>query len=236
MNKTQIVLQDDSVEFPLVPLASVSTVNLQLEHLMDLCAPRTVRVSRRGSEVYFRLDYVEQDSEPQPDEVAKPPREITTAFFAIASVEDAARFLGQYGPLHQPDTAKDPCTVKWSDVLKIQSDLRKMWTTRPGNWHEISKAYLRKFEAAHVDLRFDFRWEPPILLTMSSSVVEALIADLTLSAVSGLENGFCARADCQKLFQKTSNHGRKYCSTECAHVESVRKHRARKSAGKKKGK
>jgi CGNR zinc finger len=221
------------MQYPNTPIA---TVNLQVQHLMDLSGSRTVRVSRRGSEIYFRLGRGKYDPEPPLDEVMKPPHEVTNAFLAIASVEDAARFLGQYGPLHQPDTATDPCTVKWSDLLKIQNDLRKMWTTRPGTWHEISKEYLRQFEAAHTKLHFDFRWDPPILLTMSTSVVEALIADLTLSALSGLESAFCARSDCQKLFQKTSNHDRKYCSTECAHVESVRKHRARKSADKKKGK
>lgn len=218
------------------PNASTATVNLQVRHLMDLRGSRSVRVSRRGSEVYFRLAHGKHNPEPPFDEVLKPPHEVTNAFLAIASVEDAERFLGHYGPLHQADTATDPCTVKWSDLLKIQNDLRSMWVTKPGKWHEISRDYLRQFEAAHTELHFDFRWDPPILLTMSASVVEALIADLTLSALSGLESAFCARPDCQKLFQKTSNHDRKYCTTECAHVESVRKHRARKSTDKKKGK
>lgn len=205
---------------------------------MDLSGSRTIRVSRRGSEIYFRLGHGKHEPEPDLDEAMKPPHEVTSAFLAIASVEDAARFLGQYGPLHQLDldTANDPCTEKWSDLLKIQNDLRKLWTTRPEKWQGIPREYLRKNEAADMGLHIDFRWDPPILLTMSSSVVAALIADLTLSALSGVESAFCARHDCQKLFQKTSNHDRKYCSTECAHVESVRKHRARKSAGKKKGK
>lgn len=67
-------------------------------------------------------------------------------------------------------------------------------------------------------------------MAVSATVQEALITDLIFDTLSNLRSrsAFCVRPDCQRLFQKDTKHERKYCSSECAHIESVRKFRERK--------
>jgi hypothetical protein len=226
MNKTQIVLR---TKYPIV--------NLETAHYLCLGAPRTARSFRRGSEVFFRLGAYKPS---EISEIVDPPlREITNAFLAVATVADAVDFLSRYGPLNPPpprDPYKypgfDPRTVKWSEFLTAQDDFREMWKLSPEELSRLNR--FDTYSAMHFYLEIhDGRF---YLLAVSDSVIDALTTDLIFTALSGLRSGFCARADCNRLFQKTTKHDRKYCSLECAHVESVRKHRARKSTGKMKGK
>jgi hypothetical protein len=187
-----------------------------------------VRVSRRSAETYFRLAPYDGETRVNPSL-----REITNAFLTIGTVDEARDFLASYGPLGdlenswlQPDhklyiPERRQCTVKWSEIIKYQEIIRESWKQKPRDWENLPDLSF----GLHVNLL----GKQPYLFAVGDTVVEALVSDLIFTALSGLPSGFCARSDCNRLFQKTTKHDRKYCSSECAHVESVRKHRARTS-------
>ena len=66
------------------------------------------------------------------------------------------------------------------------------------------------------------------------STLEAILATAYLDRLNGVNFGLCQLADCNRLFEITSNHAREYCSQECAHKASVRRRRAAVKAAKAK--
>jgi hypothetical protein len=55
----------------------------------------------------------------------------------------------------------------------------------------------------------------------------ACSAVLWFQKAAGAEYKLCSRPDCASLFTIQSQHARKYCSTNCAHVSAVRAARRR---------
>lgn len=189
-----------------------------------------VRSYRQGNETYFRFIEHEESSQSISEEEI-PLREVTDTFLRIKTEIDAVQFLERFGPFESDDDSKKPKTVKWSSLLELQRRIRESWVKPLGQWpKEISHLAF----TFHLELALAF--EKPVLWVVAGAMTQALIADLMFAKLSNSPSAFCARADCGRLFQKTSKHDRKYCSMECAHVESVRKHRARKSTSKMKGK
>lgn len=230
MNKTRIVLHRENLEPPIV--------NLPIAHYGFHFLYRSdykVRTSRRAGEIYFRLTEMERVHHDRKPTL----REITEEFLAIIAPEDAVQFLSKYGPLIESKRGlpSGKSTIKWSELLIIQAEITRLWETPPSKWNELVEDLLKEGEnplrldihnqVKYFSLTTDFDETPPVLIANSNSVMDDLAADLLFAALAGLPSAFCARADCHRLFQKTTKHERKYCSTECAHLESVRNYRAR---------
>lgn len=64
------------------------------------------------------------------------------------------------------------------------------------------------------------------------NVVSAIVTSIEVDHLRGAKFGVCARNDCRAFFEITSQHSRKYCTIYCAHLESVRRTRARRKQGK----
>jgi hypothetical protein len=160
-------------------------------------------------------------------------REITQALFDIHTIEEAKKFFETYGPLHLDRRAMDrlsakylESTISWSDLVIFQGTMNYAWRHVHGSrdWMEFGARVqnICKFE-------IDFQEDRPRLIAVSHTALQAIFFDLLIGAFSGLPNAFCARPDCQKLFQKDTKHERKYCSAECAHLMSVRMYRQNKA-------
>jgi hypothetical protein len=156
-------------------------------------------------------------------------RTLTDAFLALKSPIAAKPFFEIYGewvPDHS--TGSDQSKTKWSEIAAFQKMLRKAWIEDFTRWD-----YGIRLAVLELEVRPDLTNEQPSLFFAVQSIRQLLLADLFFAALSGLPSGFCARKDCQKVFQKHTKHPKKFCSVECAHIESVRQHRARIS--KKRG-
>jgi hypothetical protein len=217
MNKAQTILHNFlTADLPL------QVINLPVGHYGVLSTVE-VHLTQKDGETYFEFSLCEGPTGADLRNV--PPRTITNAFLGLDSPAAGKRFFDLYGDWGVD--VKSKCrleTMKWSEILAFQKMLRKAWIADFSRWdRDIIRSVF------DLELRPDFTKRPPSLFFVTSNVKEILMADLCFATLSGLPTGFCARKDCGKLFQKSTKHERKFCSVDCAHVESVRLHRKRKS-------
>ncbi|MGC1296491.1 MAG: hypothetical protein WA869_15765, partial [Alloacidobacterium sp.] len=139
MNKTQIVLQEENEE--------KNVVNLWVAYY-GILFPHKVQTYRRGNETYFRFTHPKYEKEHKPFEYTRL-RAVTEAFLRIETSSQALQFLEQYGPI-DVDKTFEPKTVKWSDLLTLQSAFRESWVTSYRDWHRDIKNLVFDF-----DLNFD---------------------------------------------------------------------------------
>ena len=90
---------------------------------------------------------------------------------------------------------------------------------------------------SHSALGFKVANEPPFCILERSYCQEAVRTTISIDHLSNVSFGICKRQDCRKLFERTTQQKRMYCSPECAHLANVRKLRAdqRRSSAKRKG-
>lgn len=184
-----------------------------------------MRVTHRQGETHFKFSSPKGRSIGELESISL--RTVTNAFLALDSTTGAKQFFERYGEWGKDHaTGRKRSTVKWSEILAFQKMLKQAWTCGPDfrRWDKEIRDSVFDLE-----LRPDLMKERPSLFICADCAQDLLLADLFFAALSGLPVGFCARRDCGKLFQKSTKHERKFCSTECAHIESVRQHRARKS-------
>jgi CGNR zinc finger len=219
MNNTQIVLHEQDPE--------KNVINLGVAYYGVLFS-REVHTYRRGKETYFR--FAERDREATGQEHLSL-RSVTESFLRIETCAQAQEFFERFGPLNL-DESWVPKTAKWSELLHLQQLFETSWVTSYRDWPGDIKDLVFNFH-----LGFDAgNLEDIQLISVTDSVTRALVADLIFTTLSNSPSAFCVRPDCRKLFQKNTHHQRKYCSPECAHVESVRQFRARSNQrGKGKG-
>ena len=73
----------------------------------------------------------------------------------------------------------------------------------------------------------EWRGAQHIAALEAKDVVTAILATIYVDHLHGTKFGFCKRDDCRKAYRIESKHIRKYCSQYCAHLESLRRMRAR---------
>lgn len=213
MNKTQMILHGGK------PAAA----NVRLI-LMGILFPCGVRCFQRSGETYFRFDKRISKRDAEGREKVEL-RALTDSFLKIETCHQAQEFFERFG-LWKHDPSRLTITLKWSDLRGLQKAFRQSWlATDSSHWHKDVWDI-----AFNLDISCDL--DSPVLRAVVTCVTDALAADLVFAALSNLPSAFCARADCGRLFQKGTKHQKKFCSPECAHVESVRSHRARKSRAK----
>jgi hypothetical protein len=214
---------------PQIVLPENNNVTAKIETLhFGHCAARFVKTYRRGEETYFQfVDKLREENGRLlpvfigPDYL--PVRAVTEAFLEIETCAQAQQFFEAFGPWDR-DEHGAPKTAKWSEILLLQEALKASWGKPYTDWDEI----LIDDAISEFGFTPEIDFERRVLKALTSTVRAALHADIIFTTLGNLPSAFCARHDCRRLFQKTSNHARKYCSSECAHVESVRKHRTKK--------
>jgi hypothetical protein len=79
------------------------------------------------------------------------------------------------------------------------------------------------------DFRLRFRWRhgKHAAALIAGDIVTAIFATIYIDRLQGAKYGFCARSDCNKPFKIKSRHKRLYCDMNCAHVQGVRRLRAK---------
>ena len=75
------------------------------------------------------------------------------------------------------------------------------------------------------------RNSPRVVIT-TATLLDAVLLSILIDRVKKARVQKCARPDCGILFTSENEHAKKYCSRNCAHVESVRRDRERKRLSK----
>ena len=157
------------------------------------------------------------------------PYEVREEFLKASSPDEILRFLRKTGRFTL-DTA-----IKYADFKDWQAQTRLLMVNPPTKWANlISKDFLFMLRS-HDSFRIAFIWSDhgysgciAVLNTL-----HAIVATVQLDHLRGAKHKFCKRQDCGLPFEIVSRHRRRYCSQYCAHIESVRRLRARRKRSSK---
>lgn len=161
---------------------------------------------------------------------------IRDAFLEIENTRAALLFFrlnGIFGEEHR-NLFNYLSGLSFHDLHQWQEVFRDCWLSKPRDWHAIAERNqdLRGISDILRVPEFSLGLRRLVTLRLRcDSVREAILASILLEKLRDLKSSMCHRPDCGKVFSHTSNHNRKYCRSECAHLEAVRRHRAREKRG-----
>jgi hypothetical protein len=168
------------------------------------------------------------------------------AFLSISSPSDAVKFLNRYDDPHikrylEPLKVDQP--LMYSDIIWFQEILRRAATTPISEWSQLQPSphphlciHTRHFDQLpplKCSVQVEYKDGAVGANFISPDGYENWFAVLFFEKASGAEFRLCERVGCHKLFRVESQQGKKYCSTDCAHVSAMRAWRERKKAPKK---
>jgi CGNR zinc finger len=161
--------------------------------------------------------------------------EISSQFFAVRKPEEGLRLFaecGVFGAEHRRSKAwRFVRGLSFVDLLQWQDLLKKCRLVDPRDWEAIAVEFPRLRNAKDI-LRapeLSINLDSPIRIRLfCDSVRDAILAAIYLDKLANVTSSMCHRPDCGVVFNHESKHQRKYCSSDCAHVEAVRKSRQRK--------
>jgi len=172
----------------------------------------------------------------------QPAFEIREAFFAVRETSQALAFFQTFGPwqmgVHLGTQAR---TIRFSAVLRQRNFYedalltREIMSVRKSSTNSELRASLEDLYLwSNLPMEMVFR-QPPAIICRCKDIVDSLRATVFLDRLDGSPWRRCAREDCGHVFKLTSKRARLYCSTDCAHLQSVRGYNSRKAARAKTG-
>lgn len=115
-----------------------------------------------------------------------------------------------------------------SDLAEWQKLIREAMLVPAKEWKQLaSKFDPNKVQVLFTPLAmsFDSQADVPRIVIRSKTSLQGIIASVHLDQSQGVQFKCCTRRDCGRPFAIKSQHERKYCSPQCAHLEAVRRSR-----------
>ena len=164
--------------------------------------------------------------------------EIREALFAVRTPADALRFFETFGPWQiKEHLGTEAREIRFSGVIRqrdfFQDALltREIWSSsRMASGDEQTRAAVEDYylwQPLVMEMVFQ---QPPVVIVRCKDIQEAMRASVFLDRLDGFPWRRCAREDCGQVFKLESKRARLYCSTDCAHLQSVRSYNERKRA------
>jgi hypothetical protein len=167
--------------------------------------------------------------------------EVRHRVFAIRTPEDAMDLFEDWGPWQLAkafDTAGAP--IRFSAVIRRRDFYENALLHRsvekldrvygePEIVEGVEDFYL--WQALPMELVFG---DPPAARVACKDIEDALRASVFLDRLDGFVWRRCRREDRGALYELTSKRVKLYCSSECAHLQSVRDYNERKKSARKK--
>jgi hypothetical protein len=178
-------------------------------------------------------------------------RKVLDDFMSLKTESDFINFLNQVGRFSSLDQVEKGQGWRLRELIACQTFFAELAKHPPESWNERAKrsvlndSYAGRaiLNAIVMSTRYtiEFRWTGSpawngaqhIALIETKDVLATIVATIQIDHLRGAKFGICARADCPRFFEITSRHIRKYCSYDCAHLETVR--RSRQKAARKQG-
>jgi hypothetical protein len=164
-----------------------------------------------------------------PHRAAMDPWKLRERFLNLKHSDDQLlRFLNDIGTW---DNSLGP--FRPENIWSWQNAIKHMLLQPNRKWQGIVAQYLNPYVgfqgvAAYLDCEFTLSDEAFWLQLIPLGCLGALIGTVLLDRSERARFRVCARDDCRQLYRLQSRHKRKYCSYDCAHIESVRSDRKRK--------
>jgi hypothetical protein len=94
-------------------------------------------------------------------------------------------------------------------------------------WQDVISEHLNPYVgcmgiAAYLDVSFESDGDNLWFELTPHGCVGALLGSVLIDRVEGARFQICQRPDCRQVYRLKSRHKRKYCSYDCAHLQSVR--------------
>jgi hypothetical protein len=161
--------------------------------------------------------------------------EVREAFFAIRDVNQAVEFFRKYGPWAVADERTQEAAPISLSALERQRSFfedalltREIWSVkRATNDDELRTALGDWYLWQNLPMELVFG-PARAGLVRCKDVQEALRASVFLDRFDREPLRRCARPDCGKFFKQGNKQAKLYCSTQCAHLQSVRKYNQNK--------
>jgi hypothetical protein len=159
------------------------------------------------------------------------PWEVRKAFLAVKTDDEILAFLNETGRFER----KADALGLWGfdDFREWQRVVKELLKPYPRNWlNALSRAVPDQTKRILFPKDFSGQFQSMgytshVVITMKETL-SALLATVFIDRLRGAKIKFCARPDCKKEFQVKSNHRRDYCTQSCAHLQSLRRLRARR--------
>jgi hypothetical protein len=222
-------------------IAAVTGIPITVEYKATLCSWEIkqhpdVWVSHGGSRVHPKR-FFEYGGYP-PHWKYFDPWKVREDFLGLRTESEFLAFLNQVGRFTGA-TGWGVVTGHW-DVETFtcwQQIFREFLRRSPATWNHVVESLaipgttrlIKNVLRVTRRLPTQFRWQGArhLAILEGRDVVSAIIATIYVDHLRGATFSFCTRPDCRKAFEFTSKHKRKYCSQYCAHLESLRRMRAR---------
>jgi hypothetical protein len=163
--------------------------------------------------------------------------EIREALFAVRTPPDALQFFETFGPWQiKQHLGTEAMEIRFSSVVRqrdfFQDALlsREIWSSRKASTDEQTRAAVEDYylwQPLAMEMVFK---QPPVVVVRCKDIQDAVRASVFLDRLDGSPWRRCAREDCGRVFKLESKRARMYCSTDCAHLQSVRSYNERKRA------
>lgn len=157
--------------------------------------------------------------------------DVRTDFLRATSPEEMLKFLNSSGVF-----LRDSESGNWTldDLFDFQRAIRYLSDVKPAKWRPDAAVFkvgqvlgtIIKYQAFQIE--FDWMGNTHSATIEVHNTLGAMLATVLIDHITDAEFGYCARPDCRKQYRIGTKHDRKYCSSYCAHFESVRRHRSRK--------
>lgn len=151
-------------------------------------------------------------------------------------------------------TAKQDAWAMRGEFVEMQRDQTSLlaFLNKWGRWDQSGVAFPRDIVALQVGTRRDLLFgghrpsaivwnlprlsrtkEYPYFAIRTTSCKIAIQTTVLSDFLNGNKYGVCARSDCRRFFPIVTRHTRQYCEQYCAHLESIRRRRAKARADKR---
>jgi len=194
---------------------------------------------RRWVQRRDRFEHIAEPADDSDDISIKPlyldPWEVRSQFLRLRlGTDDAVAFLSDSGEFH---SALGSGRLTNRSLFEIQGIVYYLLTTPPPRWKAKPEVFktdslyrLLRSEYQTFTVRFSWSKNSHAAVIETRTTLDAMMATVFVDHIRDARIGFCSRPDCRKQFEHGSNHARKYCSYDCAHLMSVRMKRERDRA------
>lgn len=178
-------------------------------------------------------------------------------FMDVRKEDEWLAFLIQFGRFSQLLAMEQQHGWSVSELFRWQGVFAQLARIRPENWGKFIDSLISPKSGSNIlavkgalnlasRYTVEFHWQglpqidwfgaKHVAVIETSDVVSTILATLQIDHLRGAKFGVCARPDCPRFFEITSNHKKKYCTMYCGHLESLRRMRKRQKSEAKKGK
>ena len=160
--------------------------------------------------------------------------EIRRKFYEIEDPMKGVELFTEYGPFDDSCFDRDVTSAEltFADLVRWQELLKLCQTYEPSEWGNLARQFRNLPRANEISKapEISIVIDSPITLRMYCDGIRgATMAAIFLDKLAKVRSSMCDRPDCGVVFNHESGHKRKYCSPDCAHLEAVRRNRARKA-------